>query len=266
MFGPQFLSILHALHLTQHLAYFRYKLRQPIKQYAPWCEPVLKTARLAVSIIALLKEQSRASKLSFVDVIKKVSEFDQGNPAFISSSIALVERYIVVHGQIILQQFTDFPDATIRRSAFATGLLMKMEQRRHTKLSVKKKAQVTRAENLNPIATMGTASKRKAMRATTTRLINRIWSDYYAHHFPEDLKEGDGNEAKEIDDEQDENEDEDAEEEVQNEEEIQIEEEKASKTPPSTRSRKLISQTSNEIRWEGKTTGKTASEIGRAHV
>ncbi|KQK20551.1 DNA (cytosine-5)-methyltransferase 1B isoform X2 [Brachypodium distachyon] len=230
-----------------------YKLRQPIKQYAPWCEPVLKTARLAVSIITLLKEQSRASKLSFVDVIKKVAEFDKGDPAFISSNISLVERYIVVHGQIILQQFADFPDETIRRSAFATGLLMKMEQRRHTKLFMKKKAQVTRGENLNPIATMGTSSKRKAMRATTTRLINRIWSDYYAHHFPEDSKDGDENEAKEIDDEQEENEDEDA------EEEVQIEEEKVSETPPSTRSRKLVSQTSKEIRWEGKSTGKTAS-------
>ncbi|KAM0873114.1 hypothetical protein ACQ4PT_038301 [Festuca glaucescens] len=230
-----------------------YKLRQPIKQYAPWCEPVLKTARLAVSIITLLKEQSRASKLSFVDVIKKVAEFDKGDPAYVSSNIVLVERYIVVHGQIILQQFTDFPDETIRRSAFATGLLMKMEERRHTKLSVKKKVQETRGQNLNPIATMGTSSKRKAMRATTTRLINRIWSDYYAHHFPEDLKEEDGNEAKEIDDEQEENEDEEA------EEEVQIEEEKVPKTPPSTRSRKLKSQAIKEIRWEGASTGKTAS-------
>lgn len=229
-----------------------YKLRQPTKQYAPWCEPVLKTARLAVSIITLLKEQSRASKLSFADVIRKVAEFDKGNPAFISSNITLVERYIVVHGQIILQQFADFPDETIRRSAFVSGLLLKMEQRRHTKLVMKKKTQVMRGENLNPSAAMGPASRKKAMRATTTRLINRIWSDYYAHHFPEDSKEGDGNETKEIDDEQEENEDEDAEDEGQIEENI-------SKTPPSTRSRKLLSQTCKEIRWEGETSGKTLS-------
>uniref|UniRef100_K3ZQ11 DNA (cytosine-5)-methyltransferase n=1 Tax=Setaria italica TaxID=4555 RepID=K3ZQ11_SETIT len=230
-----------------------YKLRQPTKQYAPWCEPVLKTARLAVSIITLLKEQSRASKLSFADVIKKVAEFDKGNPAFISSNVALVERYIVVHGQIILQQFADFPDETIRRSAFVSGLLLKMEQRQHTKLVMKKKTQVMRGENLNPSAAMGPASRRKVMRATTTRLINRIWSDYYAHHFPEDSKEGDGNETKEIDDEQEENEDEDA------EDEGQVEEENISKTPPSTRSRKLLSQTCKEIRWEGETSGKTSS-------
>ncbi|KAK3124625.1 hypothetical protein QOZ80_7BG0589580 [Eleusine coracana subsp. coracana] len=230
-----------------------YKLRQPTKQYAPWCEPILKTARLAVSIITMLKEQSRASKLSFVDVIKKVAEFDKGNPVFISSNISLVERYIVVHGQIILQQFADFPDETIRRSAFATGLLLKMEQRRHTKLVMKKKTQVMRGENLNPSAAMGPASRRKVMRATTTRLINRIWSDYYAHHFPEDSREGDGNEAKEIDEEQEDNEDEDA------EEEEQTETEKISKTPPSTRSRKCVAQASKEIKWEGEISGKTLS-------
>lgn len=128
-----------------------------------------------------------------------------------------------------------------------------MEQRRHTKLVMKKKSQVMRGENLNPSATMGLASRRKVMRATTTRLINRIWSDYYAHHFPEDSKEGDGNETKEVDDEQEENEDEDA------EDEGHIEEEKISKTPPSLRSRKLLSQTCEEIRWEGKTSGKTLS-------
>ena len=215
---------------------------------------MLKTARLAVSIITLLKEQSRASKLSFADVIKKVSEFDKGDPAFISSNIALVERYIVVHGQIILQQFADFPDETIRRSAFVSGLLLKMEQRRHTKLVMKKKTQVMRGENLNPSAAMGPASRRKVMRATTTRLINRIWSDYYAHHFPEDSKVGDGNETKEVD-EQEENEDEDAD----AEDEAQIEEEKISKTQPSTRSRKLLSQSCKEIRWEGEISGKTLS-------
>ena len=96
-----------------------------------WCEPVLKTARLAISIITLLKEQTRASKLCFTEVIKKVAEFDSGHPAFISSSTTVVETYVVVHGQIILQQFADFPDNSIRRSAFVTGLVLKMEERRH---------------------------------------------------------------------------------------------------------------------------------------
>jgi DNA (cytosine-5)-methyltransferase 1 len=49
-----------------------------------------------------------------------------------------------------------------------------MEQRRHTKLVMKKKTQVMRGENLNPSAATGPASRRKVMRATTTKLINKI--------------------------------------------------------------------------------------------
>ncbi|CAL4936475.1 unnamed protein product [Urochloa decumbens] len=229
-----------------------YKLRQPTKQYAPWCDPVLKTARLAVSIITLLKEQTRASKLSFTEVIKKVAEFNSGHPAFISSNTTFVERYVVVHGQIILQQFADFPDESIRRSAFVTGLMQKMEERRHTKLVMKKKSQSMRGENLNPSAKMGPILRRKLMRATTTRFISKIWGDYYATHFPEDTKE-DGNEQKEIDEEQEENEDDDT------EEEVNVEIEQPVMTPSSARSRKSPSKTCKEVEWKGQTAGKTVS-------
>ncbi|KAL6638047.1 hypothetical protein ACP70R_025619 [Stipagrostis hirtigluma subsp. patula] len=227
-----------------------YKLRQPTKQYAPWYEPVLKTARLAVSIITLLKEQSRASRLSFTEVIKKVAEFDSGHPAFISSNATLVERYVVVHGQIILQQFADFPDESIRRSAFITGLVLRMEERRHTKLVMKKKSQAMRGQNLNPSANIGPILRRKLMRATTTRLISKIWGDYYATHFPEDTKEGDEKEQKEIDEDQEENEDDDT-------EEVNVQEEQYVRTPSSTRSRKSSSSTCKEVKWEGQAAGKT---------
>ncbi|XP_052148425.1 DNA (cytosine-5)-methyltransferase 1A [Oryza glaberrima] len=230
-----------------------YKLRQPTKQYAPWCEPVLKTARLAVSIITLLKEQSRASKLSFAEVIKKVAEFDSRHPAFISSKAPTVERYVVVHGQIILQQFADFPDESVKRCAFITGLLAKMEESRHTKLAIKKKSQQMRGENLNPSAKMGPILRKKLMRATTTMLISKIWGEYYATYFPGDTKEEDQNEPKEIDDDQEENEDNDA------EEEVNVQDEKATRTPPSTRSRKSSADTRKEIKWEGQTAGKTVS-------
>ena len=39
---------------------------------------------------------------------------------------------------------------------------------------------------------MGPILKRKLMRATTTGLISKIWSDYYATHFPENSTEGMG--------------------------------------------------------------------------
>jgi DNA (cytosine-5)-methyltransferase 1 len=51
---------------------------------------VLKTARLAIGIITVLKEHSRVSKLSFSDVIKKVSEFSKEHPAYISTNQALI--------------------------------------------------------------------------------------------------------------------------------------------------------------------------------
>jgi DNA (cytosine-5)-methyltransferase 1 len=182
-------------------------------------------------------------------VIKKVAEFNSGHPAFVSSNTTLVERYVVVHGQIILQQFADFPDESIRRSAFVTGLVLKMEERRHTKLVMKKNSQSMRGENQNPSAKMGPILKRKLMRATTTRFISKIWGDYYAAHFPEDTKE-DGNQQKEIDEEQEENEDDDA-------EEVNVETEQPLRSPPSARLRKSPSKTCKEVDWKGQTAGKT---------
>ena len=46
----------------------------------------------------------------------------------------LVERFVVVHGQIILNQFKNFPKKSVANSAFVSGLKAKMELRRHCKL------------------------------------------------------------------------------------------------------------------------------------
>ena len=45
-----------------------------------------------------------------------------------------VERFVVVHGQIILNQFKHFPKKAVANSAFVGGLRAKMELRRHCKL------------------------------------------------------------------------------------------------------------------------------------
>ena len=247
-----FLTIKSFSQLAENLNYSRYKLHRPTKHYAPWCDTVLKTAKLAVSVIKLLKEQTRASKLAFADVVKRVAEFEKGQPAFISTNAALVERYVVVHGQIILQQFASYPERTIQQSAFITGLLAKMEERRHTKLALKKKTQATRGENLNPSAKMTPISKRNLMRATTTKLVSRIWGDYYATHFPEDSKEGGENdEQKVFEEEQEENEEDDA------EGEVEVGEAHVSRTLPPTRSRVTSLDVCEEIKWEGQMVGKT---------
>ncbi|KAK3027761.1 hypothetical protein RJ639_042253 [Escallonia herrerae] len=230
-----------------------YRLGRPAKQYAPWYAPVLKTARLAISIITLLKEQARVSRLSFGDVIKRLSEFQKDHPAYISSSPAVVETYVVVHGQIILQQFSEFPDVKIKKSSFMIGLSQKMEERHHTKWLVKKKKVVERnLPNLNPRGALApVVSKRKAMQATTTRLINRIWGEYYSNYSPEDLKEGGTCEVKEEEDveEQEEIEEEDAEEQI-----VVFD---ITHTPHSSRQCKS-SSTNKEIRWDEKLVGKTS--------
>ncbi|KAK1287655.1 DNA (cytosine-5)-methyltransferase 1B [Acorus calamus] len=250
-FGSSMLFIL----IRTDLAWYR--LGKPSKQYAPWYETVLKTAKLAISIITLLKEQSRVSKLSFTDVIKKVADFEKSHPAFISSNIAAVERYIVVHGQIILQQFAEFPDETIKKCSFVTGLSDKMEERHHTKLVMKKKVVVQKEGNMNPRGSMHPVlSHRKVMRATTTRLINRIWGDYYSNCTPEDVKE-DGPEEKE---------EEDVEVEVEENEEDEAEEEKENspvqkKIPEPCASRKSgrFHHNNKEINWVGESIGTMAS-------
>ncbi|KAL0412823.1 UNVERIFIED_CONTAM: DNA (cytosine-5)-methyltransferase 1B [Sesamum radiatum] len=88
-----------------------------------------------------------------------------------------------------------------------------MEEKHHTKWLVKKKKLLHRNEpNLNPRAAIGpVVSKRKAMQATTTRLINRIWGGYYSNYLPEESNEGTHCE-KEVDEieEPEENEEDDA--------------------------------------------------------
>ncbi|KAJ0039655.1 hypothetical protein Pint_27589 [Pistacia integerrima] len=232
-----------------------YRLGKPSKQYAPWYEPVLKTARVAISIITMLKEQSRVSRLSFTDVIKRVSEFKKDHHAYISSDPAAVERYVVVHGQIILQLFAEFPDEQVKKCAFVVGLTKKMEQRHHTKWLVKKKKFVQKNEaNLNPRAAMAPlVSKRKVMQATTTKLINRIWGEYYSNYSPEDSKEDTACELKEEEEveEQEENEEDDIEEGKLISEEIH----KSSSVSRKTKSRSI----KKEIRWNGEPMSKKSS-------
>uniref|UniRef100_A0A7N0U3N0 DNA (cytosine-5)-methyltransferase n=1 Tax=Kalanchoe fedtschenkoi TaxID=63787 RepID=A0A7N0U3N0_KALFE len=233
-----------------------YRLGKPSKQYASWYEPVLKTAKLAISIITMLKEQNRVSRLSFADVIKKVSNYEGTHLAYISSKPSEVERYVVVHGQVILQQFHEFPDENIKRSAFVSGLLEKMEARRHTKWIVKKKKLVQKTEvNLNPRASMAPIiSKRKTMRATTTKLINRIWGEYYSNYSPENIKEDEACEVKEDEeaDEFEEFEDDDAE---QEEPPAPLKTEKAILTARQAK----VGSANETIEWDSEVVGKQCS-------
>ncbi|KAL0733706.1 hypothetical protein Bca4012_009916 [Brassica carinata] len=180
-----------------------YRLGNPSKQYAPWFEPVLKTARVTIGIFALLDEQTRMSRLSFEDVVKRVSEFQKNHKAYISSDRLAVNRYLVGHGQIILQMFSEFPNKDIRRCAFVSDLASKRAERHNTRWTIKKK-KILMKVNCNPRAGMApVVSKRKAMQATTTRLINRIWGEFYSNYSPEDPLQAVGaeNEEEEVEEE-----------------------------------------------------------------
>lgn len=234
-----------------------YRLGKPSKQYAPWYETVIKTARLTVSIITLLKEQSRVARLSFAEIIKRLAEFEKNHPAFISSNPAMVERYVVVHGQILLQQFVEYPDNTIRNCPFVSGLYDKMVTRHHTKWIVKKKALTRKGTNLNPVAKMVPVAKRKLMPATTTRLINRIWGEFYSNYSPEESKEEAVAELKE--EEVQEEEEEELEENLEEEQEERVCAEKTDKTHRASGKRKLKCS-SQDISWEGEPIEKTGAK------
>ncbi|KAI4297130.1 hypothetical protein L6164_037034 [Bauhinia variegata] len=229
-----------------------YRLGKPSEQYAPRYETIQKTAKLGVSIITMLKEESRAARLSFKDIIKRVSDLPQNHHSYFSSHQAAAERYVVVHGQIIQQIFAEFPDNKIKKCGFVTDLTKKMEERHHTKWLVKKNKVVSRSEpNLNPRAAVASVvSKRKAMQATTRRVINRIWGEYYSNQMPEDLKEETSlKDEEEI--EEEESEDDDAEEET-----LVLE---GTQKPYSISEQITSLPMDREVRWDGKPDGKTSS-------
>ncbi|XP_024387799.1 DNA (cytosine-5)-methyltransferase 1A isoform X2 [Physcomitrium patens] len=205
-----------------------YRLGKPSKQYRPWYAPVMKTARLAVKAITMLKQQQRVSRLSFSDIVKRLTDYLKEDSKFNFVKAADVERYLVVHGQIILQQFAEYPEEQIRRSAFVTGLIAKMEEKHHVKLTVSKKTTVIKkGRNLNPRAHLQPdAKKSKPMRATTTILVNRIWSNYYTKfnlsgEMPTVIKEEETVVAKEDKSEEEEEEEDDDDDEDEDEEELE---------------------------------------------
>ncbi|CAI5949593.1 unnamed protein product [Closterium sp. NIES-64] len=156
-----------------------YRLGRPCSAYVPWYRPVLRTARLAIRVIEMLSGESRAARLSFLDVVTK-----------------LAQERVAEKQQKSGKQFREYPVETIRRSPFISTLREKMEMRSHTelKVSMKKAAMIVAsrgsngrgggdggsARNANPAAALRPdASKRKPMRATTTQLVHRIWKEYY---------------------------------------------------------------------------------------
>ena len=75
-----------------------YRLGKPSSQYKPWYSPMLRTARLAIKVINMLKQQQRIVRLSFANIIKWLIEQLKEDPKFNFIKAVDVERYLVMHG------------------------------------------------------------------------------------------------------------------------------------------------------------------------
>lgn len=62
-----------------------------------------------------------------------------------------MERFVVVHGQILMSLVKLYPIKAIQNCAFASSLKQKMQTRRHAKLYVLPKRQLIKAVNRNPM-------------------------------------------------------------------------------------------------------------------
>ncbi|KAI3451303.1 hypothetical protein Pfo_007968 [Paulownia fortunei] len=79
--------------------------------------------------IAINTELCAANKMKQLasEIQSSVVMFSLRHPAFIPSNPEVVEKFVVVHGQIILPQSSEFPDDNIKKCAFIIGLA-KMEE------------------------------------------------------------------------------------------------------------------------------------------
>eukprot|EP00963_Diacronema_lutheri_P012368 scaffold1724_cov341-Pavlova_lutheri.AAC.44 len=180
-----------------------YRLKTPNHRYTPWFDVVLKASRVAVKCISFISEEKRASKLSFKDVVLRLSKETHGESAFISTKASDIERYLIVHGQIILNQFRNYPVKAVRNAAFVSALKNHMELRKHCKLylSPKRIGRMRGPRSLNPVRSM--AARRKPMRATTTKLVHRVWSTYFnAQAGRSDKQENDEEPIREIEEDE----------------------------------------------------------------
>lgn len=91
-----------------------------------------------------------------------------------------VERFVVVHGQILLNQFRHFPNKAVARSAFVGALKERMAQRRHHVLySAPRAAARLRGLRANPMRDRA-SGRAKPMTATATAMVRAVWQSYFS--------------------------------------------------------------------------------------
>lgn len=159
-----------------------YRLSIPNTRYLPWWNVPLKAARLAVRIIQMLASEARASKVSFTDVVKRLTALEEIDPVFVSKKADAVEHFLLVHGQIILNQFRNFPSKEIKQCGFVHQLTEQMSRLRHNKLyqlAAKGAKGGGTKINRNPMKDRAAGGRAKPMNATATKLVLHVWENYF---------------------------------------------------------------------------------------
>lgn len=190
-----------------------YRLDVPSPRYAPWFDVPVKCARLAARVLSMLCEESRASKLSFADVVKRLSvsspyddaaadEESQRKPLTLAKSskkFNAIERFLTVHAPVILSCFNNFPVKEVRNSAFASTLRDKLSSVRHYKLYRSARKLLSRV-NRNPMKDRAAGGRSKPMTATATVMVKSIWQAYFSSAAPPKMSTEDDEPPNEDDD------------------------------------------------------------------
>jgi len=155
-----------------------YSLSQPADRYKPWANVVMKCAHISAFILQIICEESRASKLSYNDIVKRICMESEDSKTFISSKNAPVDRFLSVHAQIFLSCFQHFPIEAVRKCAFVVALREKLNSVKHSKLYVSSGKGRGRM-NRNPMKDRAAGSRAKPMTATATAMVKSVWQSYF---------------------------------------------------------------------------------------
>ena len=199
-----------------------YSLSVPSIKYKPWAQVVMKCATIASKILQVICEESRASKVSFIDIVKRLSTESKDSKTYISNKVCpmrliislwcsdsafyvkatSVERFLSVHAQILLSCFQHFPMESVRKCGFVSTLKEKLNSLKHSKLYVTSARSRWRGTNRNPMKDRAAGTRAKPMTATATTMIKSVWQMYF--NAPKGSMDGDKDIAHEV--EEDENE------------------------------------------------------------
>lgn len=83
---------------------------RPNPKYVPWFNVPLKSARVAVAVIGMLANESRASRVSFGDVVKRLADEPADSGLFISKKVCVCEEYEECEGVPTPAAFLLSPD------------------------------------------------------------------------------------------------------------------------------------------------------------